>query len=570
MQLPQMKEPGSVKNAAGTDAAALPRSRRDGRIPRTGASRKEAVPLALLILLQIVLIGVLLHFKERLFMDEFFSYARANATLDQLPLNVVIREPAAYFREMLSAGRPFIYGEVVRKEASNVHPPLYYIVLHTVCSLFPGRFSMYFAGAVNMLFSALTLLVLNAILKSFPLPSRARFLILFACVISPGILMSSVFLRMYVMEGFFMASLSCLFLSGRKRDLRYYILLFLTVFGGIMTHYHFLFFLFFSSLAFLVILLMERRFREIGFHALTLAASAASSLLFFPAMINQILHSDRGTEAQAGIRNVSEYGSRIRFFRHLVQEDILGTYFLIFFLVILLAAAAVRLFEKIRQNDPGDPLPKPGTAVFVRKYLLLFIPPALTGILIALTTGIFSVRYFYPLYPFAILAVTILFRRLPEGSPRLSRAADWLLALFILFFTVRAAGAADYSNLYLGAGEKTASLSEYHDTSCVYLLDDPVQQEKVFGDYGELGCYRDFMLVDMKDTAALEKLFSGSESLIIVTEESLSEAQSGGNEEVRSLLRDLAFLHGSGDSLSMLDRYSADTLTFYYAGGGAP
>ena len=38
-------------------------------------------------------------------------------------------------------GEGFRYGLVKTMQSFDVHPPLYYMVLHTVCSLFPGVFS---------------------------------------------------------------------------------------------------------------------------------------------------------------------------------------------------------------------------------------------------------------------------------------------------------------------------------------------------------------------------------------------------------------------------------------------
>ena len=546
----------------------------------TAAFRKEAAVPAVCSVLIVILIVLMLLSKEGLFGDEFFSYARANARLRYIPAGAEIPDPASYFQSFLAVDRPFIYGTVIEREAGNVHPPLYFILLHTVCSFFPGSFSVFFAGAVNMLFAVLSVFVLHSLLKRFALPLRTRAVLLLGIVISPGILINGSFLRMYVMLGFFMLSLSCLFLSGRKRDLLYYILLFLTVFGGIMTHYHFLIFLFFASAVYLVILLREKRFHEIGFHALTVAAAGGVSLLCFPAMISQILFSNRGTEAQAGFLKTAEYLPRIRGLAGSATRDLFGS--LIFLLIPAAAAAAFLLCERKRaeHEDAAEtegkrtgrscqeqPLP---AGVFLRNYLLLVVPPALCGAVIAVTAGFHAARYLFPLYPFIILSVTLLFAWFLRGIPFVSRAADLLLLVFIFLFTAQAWRTADFYYLFRGSEKERAALTAYGDTDCVFLYNDPEQQWAIFSDYMELGCYRSLRLVQEQDRASLEELFSRGEDLIIVEENQLTGSGYGENVKTTSLLKDLTLQYGTRDSLTELGCFSATTRTFRYDGGGAP
>ena len=42
-------------------------------------------------------------------------------------------------------GERFGYGKVWANQAGDVHPPLWYAALHTVCSFFPGEFSKWFS-----------------------------------------------------------------------------------------------------------------------------------------------------------------------------------------------------------------------------------------------------------------------------------------------------------------------------------------------------------------------------------------------------------------------------------------
>lgn len=46
----------------------------------------------------------------------------------------------------------FNYKSVFYNQAQDVHPPLYYVIIHTISSFFPGTYSKWFAIIPNMMF----------------------------------------------------------------------------------------------------------------------------------------------------------------------------------------------------------------------------------------------------------------------------------------------------------------------------------------------------------------------------------------------------------------------------------
>ena len=49
-----------------------------------------------------------------------------------------------------SANSTFNYASVYYNQRGDVHPPLYYMLLHTICSVFQGRFSKWFGLGLNI------------------------------------------------------------------------------------------------------------------------------------------------------------------------------------------------------------------------------------------------------------------------------------------------------------------------------------------------------------------------------------------------------------------------------------
>ena len=52
----------------------------------------------------------------------------------------------------VGADERFTYGSVYYNNVYDVHPPLYYMLLHTVCSLFPDQFSWWYGLSLNLIF----------------------------------------------------------------------------------------------------------------------------------------------------------------------------------------------------------------------------------------------------------------------------------------------------------------------------------------------------------------------------------------------------------------------------------
>lgn len=57
-----------------------------------------------------------------------------------------------YFRDYVevNADTPFSFSAAFRNQINDVHPPLYYILLHSVCSLFPDHLTKWTGIGLNL------------------------------------------------------------------------------------------------------------------------------------------------------------------------------------------------------------------------------------------------------------------------------------------------------------------------------------------------------------------------------------------------------------------------------------
>ncbi|MBQ7132247.1 MAG: hypothetical protein IJO29_06710 [Oscillospiraceae bacterium] len=170
-----------------------------------------AVALAVMIIVQL---GIIVYYmaekKHGYHMDELWSYGLSNSYYQpHMYTRFGIDDWNEYnhwndgslFREYLTVGENerFEYGSVYYNQKYDVHPPLYYYILHTICSFFPGSFSPWYAFSINAVsFVAAQIFLYLCVVKI----SKSRFLGLSVCALwgfSSGAITCGVYLRMYVL-----------------------------------------------------------------------------------------------------------------------------------------------------------------------------------------------------------------------------------------------------------------------------------------------------------------------------------------------------------------------------------
>lgn len=160
-----------------------------------------------IILLTIILCLTYVHFGSTNIGydgDEVFSYLSSNAEQGYKKLAALKDHtwyPSSYFRNALSvpSSCQFHYEIPIRNQATDVHPPIYYMLLHTICSFFPESFSMWYGISLNILLTLLSLIVLFFLLRHL---IGGNYLPLFTCFLfgmTYGVINNMLFIRMYVL-----------------------------------------------------------------------------------------------------------------------------------------------------------------------------------------------------------------------------------------------------------------------------------------------------------------------------------------------------------------------------------
>lgn len=267
--------------------------------------------LALIIIAQLSYTTYVFTFeKEGVHSDEIWSYGLANGYYQPhiyLQDGVFIDDATAddyiHFNEWstgdgyrdyitVQPGEHFAYASVWHNQALDHHPPLYYLLLHTICSLFPNQFSFWYAYALSAVGLIGTQIFLYLLVKTV---SRQRAVALLACAFygfGTGALCTFIFLRQYHLLT--MLGVGFTWCSARycrsldKRLLRPLLPTVLFAFLMFLTHYTAIAYVGVFTALFCLYMLWKRRFRAMFAYGGSILAALIAFFGIYPAALRQI------------------------------------------------------------------------------------------------------------------------------------------------------------------------------------------------------------------------------------------------------------------------------------------
>lgn len=383
-------------------------------------TRKRFLILAAII--GIIHVGLVLFFgmkKEGFHEDEYYSYWSVSVPAEEMrPVNFSWNSGyGLQSRFLIKGDHRFDYKMVIQNQAQDVHPPLYYMALHTVMSLFPNSFYKWFGIMPNLLFSLVSygcIVALFYFMSEGIFQAREAGALLAGVVyaVAPTTISAVMLTRMYAMSSMWSAVYALIFVLLMKNRqmprLRFGLLLgagALTCYCSFLTHYFSLLIPFFLTAAYCVYTVFCRT----GIVRMVLwggACTAAVGLgvLSYPASLQHIFGGYRGQGALQGLLG-GALAERLSIFNGYMQSWIFsGTLYpcLIVFGVLF----AVLLVLLIRRNGWKN------VHNFVCRMAAVLFALSMSYVALcgtSLVVGSASCRYFYPVVSlaFPFMAYTI-------------------------------------------------------------------------------------------------------------------------------------------------------------------
>lgn len=196
-----------------------------------------------------------------------------------------------YYRDALTVqpGEQFAYDRVSYNQSLDTHPPLYYFLLHTICSFFPNQFSWLFAFSINIVFYIGSMVLIFRIGNALGMEeSRSLLASIFWGLSSAGIY-EVCFLRMYMMLTFIMLYVTYLYVRmSHSFSIKCVAITALMCTLGFLTHYYAYIYIFFLTLFYIIQLFCRREYAHGILHGLTILLSVGVAVTLFPAVLKHV------------------------------------------------------------------------------------------------------------------------------------------------------------------------------------------------------------------------------------------------------------------------------------------
>lgn len=169
---------------------------------------KKIPKSAILYLVLAIFMILAVSMKVNYYIDEIYTYGLSNYNGNGIDMEIEYDKTytpgtSVYDDYMkVQNGQRFDYVNVWRNQTNDVHPPLYYALIHTICSVFPNKFSKWFAAGINIIFVLLTLYMVRKIISLFTDNKFILWSISLSFVTLSGIIMTATYFRMYCMATF--------------------------------------------------------------------------------------------------------------------------------------------------------------------------------------------------------------------------------------------------------------------------------------------------------------------------------------------------------------------------------
>ena len=415
--------------------------------------------------------------KEGFFLDELYSYGLSNS--DNAPFlswyydgeRVQSGMPAEHIytrQDFLSyvtvqEDQRFDYASVYYNQTQDVHPPLFYFLLHTVCSLFPGVFTKWTGLGLNFVLLGGTLAALYALGMELFEGKDAWKKSLFVCALwafSGEAISNVTMVRMYMLMTLLTTLLALLAAQClRKPTLGRYLLMGMAIYLGMLTQYFFVVYAFLLCAVYDIYLMLRREWKHVVQFSAAALAGVGGMMLTFPCWFTQ-LHSQSTVSLDTttdNLLNLSQYPKG--------PLELTGWSFVEFgvgagILVVLLLVALTRrwLPGALRQ-----------TVLIPPKAKLVTIPALAAFIIIAVISPYKALRYVYHLQPLeAVFCGCGFFAVLDALSQKAKKqvtlgACGLMLVLAFVLTPER---------MYPGYRKVQETLEQYKDAACVNLIGD--------------------------------------------------------------------------------------------------
>lgn len=406
---------------------------------------------------------------------------------------------------------------VFENQTMDTHPPLYYVFLNLICSLFPGQFSKWFGIGLNIFFLLLVGIGLFLLLEYF---IHKKYVSLFLSTVFCCSYLSidmALFIRMYIllMVSFLFSSWYHLRIYQQanespdftlKKSWKQYLILGILTIVGALTHYYFLVYQAMISALYVVLLWRNKKPRQVIDYIITMAISGICYCCMYPAVFTHILFKYEGRDAvHKFLKTTTLFGEGIEMLKDFNEDMFKGMLFPLL-AVMAIATLILVLLKRFQLKKLGI-------------YFLLIIPSIIYFWGISKASPFIVLRYVSPvaalIYTFIILWLKLLWDAISESKAGYPVICI-LMALITFFFPLESVK----NSYFEERAQVVEALAEKCDY-CAYITGDAYNW-KMWEDYAIYPEFEGLFFIDgVKKTAITDKKFLSQEEMVVFVDKTL-------------------------------------------------
>ncbi len=410
--------------------------------------------------------------------DEIYSHGLSNTTFHyrvyENESDIRWNQPSDITEYMVvpEDGR-FRYGNVLYNQSIDVHPPLFYLIMHTAASFFPGSDSIYLMIVPNLLFMIGSCIFLYLIAKQILKKRHLALLTVFCYAFSVNCVNMVTYMRMYAQLMFFALGIVYWHIRFFENDFtlnrKIGIFMALFVFLGAHTQYYFILFMLPMFTMTCIFALPDRK--KIKKYMLLMMGTGMVYYISWPYVLKHLFGTELGERSfnnfvgSSLIRSLQDYAD--------LFMTAIGVVLVVAFVISLL----IFVFDNLRRRNWNvNAIDRHQTLCLIATVSLFYF------LLIVKIAPLVTDRYLAPIFP--LLYVGIVYLMHAVGSiicrnlKHKERIVSAFMLILILLGTCLNAGVAlydkeadlkGYNYLFRPSEEQTTFFEETQGKKCVMV-----------------------------------------------------------------------------------------------------
>ncbi|MGN0160153.1 MAG: hypothetical protein ACI4AQ_02060 [Lachnospiraceae bacterium] len=252
------------------------------------------------------------HYKVVWFCDEIYSYFISNSGYSVAGrLEYGSWYDSQFVKDDLTTEYGRFYKRTLHNADSDVHPPVYYLVFHTISRIMQGDYSKWVGLMVNFICTMGMGVFLYLLFYKITKKKFAAGIMSVAVCSLPSILTAQMLIRMYCMQtalGIAYLFLSYLLMDEEKvwKRVILYILVSVTTTLGFLTQYYFSIFVVGYTIAYTIYCIIRKKWSSMCWYIVAMTFSVYLATRYWIRWVTQVFTGYRGDEVMANAADFSK------------------------------------------------------------------------------------------------------------------------------------------------------------------------------------------------------------------------------------------------------------------------